>query len=342
MTNLAQINKSNEAELTPKIREQAKAMLAERPELTQLSMANQTGVGKAVLSLWLNDNYTGDNLKVTNKVAIWLDKNAEAERMAGEIYVPEDPPYYATPTGDNIIWPMLQYSQMRGSLALIYGGAGVCKTSTFCEYERVMPNVWRVQCTPATRGLGAFLSVAATTMGVTCISSKPAIVEQAIADKLTGCKGLLIVDDAQYLPVDTLYEIVWLRERAGVGILISGNESIHGRMQAGFAQLYSRVGKRKKLSRIVRGDLKASLAAWERHQSLPTGILSGKVEDFFWGNGDGKLGPARQDGGLRNVSEAMALAIFISRGADEALELKHIRAAWADISGTANEKKGGA
>lgn len=309
--------------------------------VTQLLISNQANVGKTALSLWLNGNYTGDNAKLEQKLQEWLEKREEAERVENRISVPEDPQFYETPTAMRIIWPMLQYAQLRGSMALLYGGAGVCKTSTFREYQRRMPSVWIIDVTPATSRLSSFLSLAANTMGITTISSKPAIVEQAIVEKMIGCKGLLIVDDAQYLPVETLYEIAWLRERANVGIVMAGNESIHGRMQAGFAQLYSRVGKRKKLHRVQEGDLDACLRAWEQEQALPQGTLNGEIKHFLWGKGDGKLGPARQDGGLRNVSETLALACFFASGSGETVGLKHIRAAWQDITGSDLSQKGG-
>jgi len=326
-----------EGELTPSIRDRVKRLILEDDALNQQVVSNQSGVGKTVLSLWLNDNYSGDNQGVEAKLRDWLQKRDEGARAAAANPVPEDPPFYNTPTATQVIWPILQYAQMRGSLALIYGGAGVCKSSTTAEYKRRMPNVWSVQATPATSRLSPFLNLVANELSLTLISSKPAIVEQAIVEKLTGTKGLLIIDDAQFLTIETLYQAAWLRERASFGIVFMGNEFIHGSMQKGFAQLYSRVGKRRKLSRPTRGDLVACLDAWESHQGLPPGTLRRDIEDFFWGKGEGKLGPVRQDGGLRNVSETLALAVFLAQGAGQSVELKHVRAAWADVSGTQKE-----
>lgn len=331
---------NSEGESPQNLREQIQQIRNE-PGMKDSILANQIGVGKTVFSLWLNDNYTGNNDAINAKVADYLAKREEAKSMEKQISVPEDPPFYETPTAMRVIWPMLQYAQLRGSMALLYGGAGVCKSSTFREYQRRMPNVWIIGVTPATSRLTSFLSLTASTMGITTISNKPAIVEQSIVDKMVGCKGLLIVDDAQYLPVETLYEIAWMRERAGVGIVMAGNESIHGRMQAGFAQLYSRVGKRKKLNRPQLGDLEACLTAWERQLELDSGALNGPIKDFFWGKGDGRLGPARQDGGLRNVTECLALSSFFASGSGDAIALKHVRAAWNDISGIDNNEKGG-
>ena len=341
MVNITHTTNNDEGENPHSLREAITHVLETEPEMTQQVLCNQADIGKTAFSLWLNNNYKGDNAKIEVKLQDWLKKRTEVRRVASQFSVPEDPPFYETPTAMKVIWPMLQYAQLRGSMALLYGGAGVCKTSTFRQYQRTMPNVWIVDVTPATSRLSNFLCLAAKTMGITTISNKPAIVEQEIVDKMIGCKGLLIVDDAQYLPVETLYEIAWLRERARVGIVMAGNESIHGRMQAGFAQLYSRVGKRKKLNRPQEGDLDACLNAWEIQQNLPKGTLNGPIKEFFWGKGDGRLGPARHDGGLRNVSEALALACFLAAGSRETVALKHVRAAWHDIAGIEPNEKGG-
>jgi DNA transposition AAA+ family ATPase len=318
---------------SPSIREQIKQLIETNPDMTQQAIANQSGVGKSALSLWINDNYSGDNNKLEKKLSQWLVKTAEAEEVQTTTFVPEDPGYYDTPTSKNLIWPVLLYSHLRGSMGLVYGGAGLCKSSTIHEYQRKMPNVWIVTCSPATARLSPCLSHTADEMDISVASSKASVIEQAIVDRVKGSKGLLIFDEAQYLTVETLYELTMIRERGGVPIVLLGNEQIYGTMKKGFAQLYSRIGKRKRLKGASIGDLEACLSAWEKCQKLKHGtLLSTDIQKFFWGHGTSKLGPVRQDGGLRNVNECLALAFFLASGKSEPVELKHIKAAWTDLA----------
>lgn len=294
----------------------------------QDAMARAIGISPSALSLWLNGKYGADTAKLEAKIVRWLENREEV--AAVKALLPEEPAFYQTPTAQ-LIRGVFQYAQLSGGMGVIYGGAGVCKSSTALNYRDEVPNVFIAMASPATARVSSFLDLVANEMGLTVVSHKPSMLEQAIVAKLKGSRGLLIVDEGQYLPVETLYQLTMIRERARVGIVILGNEAIYGRMKAGFAQLYSRVGKRLRLQRPTLGDLDAALRAWEKALALPGDALNGEIRDFFWGSKDA-LGPARRDGGLRNVSETIKLACFLSGGANEALSLRSIRAAWKDLS----------
>ncbi len=291
----------------------------ERRRLSQAAAAREIGVSPAALSQWLSGTYRGDSAAIAAKAARWLE--AGAARGALLERLPEAPAWVPTSTSARIHAALTQ-AQIAPEIAVVFGGAGCGKTVAARRYAGTRPNVWLVEASPATRALGPCLERVAGAVGARPASSRPAAVESALLDRLTGTRGLITVDEAQHLSLRALDGLRSLHDRAEVGLALLGGEPLytrlHGRRAAETAQLTSRIGRRVRLAGPEKGDAEALLGAWDEIE-IEAAAKRRAVEI------------ARRPGGLRSLVKAVRLASLYARG--EAVGERHVTAAWRDLGG---------
>ena len=299
-------------------REQARLALA--TGLSQTQAAREIGISSAALSQWLAAKYQGDSGAVEAKVARWL--RARTERQELTQHLPTPPEWVSMPTGRRI-QAGLSYAHMAGDICVVYGGAGLGKTKTARRYAETRPNAWLATMSPATSALGPCLERLAGACGVRPVG-RAARLESDLRERLSGSRGLLIVDEAQHLSPRALEGLRALHDATDVGLAMLGNEMIYARLTGGrraaeFAQLYSRIGKRVRLTRPGQGDVSALLGAWPAFRGEETRAAA--------------LDIARRPGGLRGLTKTLRLASLFASGKSAAPSTQHIWAAWKDLGG---------
>ena len=269
----------------------------------------------------MSGKYAGDLDAVADRVQAWLA--ARAQRAILSASLPEPPGWIETPSAVRID-AALSYAQLAGDIALVYGGAGLGKTMTARQYATKRPNAWIATMTPATQALSPCLERVLEACGVRDLTGQAVQLEATLRTRVNGARGLLIVDEAQHLSLRALEALRGLHDTTETGLALLGNETIYtkitgGRRAAEFAQLFSRVGKRVRLTRVDKSDVDALLAAWGAR-------LAGDRELRA-----AALAIARTPGGLRGLTKSLRLAAMFAEGAP--VEARHIRAAWADLGG---------
>lgn len=309
--------------LAPTVREQIQQIL-DAKQTTQAQICRESGVTSGQISPWLKDKYTGDSAAVEAKLQQWLDARERKAALAGTL--PTAPPWMETPTARRIV-SVLSYSQMAGDIGCIYGGAGLGKSVTLKAYAEQNPNVWVVEMTTITGAPGSALEEIADTIGVDLAASagRPVLLQRNIIKKLRDTNGLLIIDEAQHLRTDALEAIRALHDATGIGLVLCGNEKVYARLTGGgqreatFAQLFSRLGKRLRLTRPGKSDV-SQVAGYYG--------LTGKEELALIGE------IAAKPGALRGVVKTLRLAgMFAAGEGAEQIDANHIRAAWRDLGG---------
>ncbi len=295
--------------------------------ITQAELARRCGISQAALSTWLRNIYTGSNEQLEAAILRFYEQE-DYSRTKHELIV-TDPPYYPMPTSERI-WPVLRYNHLRGGMAAIVGAPGLGKSSTYEEYRRIYPNVWRIIATEASGSVSALLLAICDALGILLTGKSKAAIERAILDKLSRANGLIIIDEAQYLDKACLYELAGLREKAiaadpeqrGLGIVVSGNEQVWRTIKSAYAQLFSRFNAPLILSNVRKGDIDASIDAWARHLNLPSCPPSMRAKLHAIGN---------EPGALRNITETFRFAAFLAAGAQQPVDEAMISAAWEAI-----------
>ncbi|MDT8428522.1 MAG: AAA family ATPase [Pseudomonadales bacterium] len=307
---------SEESEL----RERVRAVM-DTGSLSQTKAATEIGISAAALSQWLAGKYPGDGSATDARVLRWLD--AKAQRAKLDASMPSAPAWVETPTARRVL-AGLQYAQMSGDISLVYGGAGIGKTQGARRYAALHPNVWVATMTAATNALGPCLERVALACGMRPSTTRAARLESDLIDRLTDTDGLLVIDEAQHLATRALEALRALHDATGVGLAILGNDLVYARLTGGrrsaeFAQLFSRIGKRVRLTRPSEGDVSALIAAWGIDGEKEVRVL---------------MDIARKPGALRGVTKALRLASLFAQGQGEpAVTATHIVAAWRDLGG---------
>lgn len=307
---------------TATLRDQVRIAM-DMDSLSQTDVSQLTGVGKTRLNQWLKDRYPGDNEAIEVDIRRWLESRQAAAELEGQL--PAAPDYVETISA-RAVMGALSFAQMAEAVSVVYGGAGVGKTTTVRRYRQQAPNVWLVTATPACASTGALLKRIAQTLGMRTTGTVDAL-ESAIIERVRETRGLLVIDEAQHLTYRALDAVRSIHDAAGIGLALVGNEIVYSQLTGGsrsvdFAQLFSRVAKRVRLARPKDGDVLALLDAW--------GIKDKDARQFC-------LAIGRRPGALRGLSQTLRLASMFaaSSGGQGLPTLEHIRDAWADLGGEA-------
>ena len=288
--------------------------------LTQAAAAAQAGISDAALSQWLAGKYGGDDAAVAGKLGRWLASRAERADLQRRIPLP--PQWVEIPAARSVL-AALSYAQLAADIAVVHGAAGAGKTTAATRYAATSPNVWLVKASRGTRSLGSCLRRVARVVNAVPEGRSIADIEDALAERLSGTRGLLVIDEAQCLSLSALDGLRQIHDASETGLALVGGKALWRRIagnraSAELAQLFSRVGHQVGLEHPSEADADPLLDAWAGLGD--SGREAARVI-------------ARQPGGLRAVRKVLGRAALMSRGRD--VERRHVAAAWKALGGAA-------
>jgi len=310
-------------EETRDLRSEIRTLQTREARLTQAVISRESGVGGSALNRWLKGVYEGDNAAIELKLARWID--SYNLRSLEERALPAAPEWVETPSSMRVL-AALAYAQIAGDIAIIYGGAGVGKTSAARHYGQTSPNVWIATMTPATASVVPALEEVAIAIGLreTVSGGGGARLQRAIVSRITGTRGLLIVDEAQHLATSALDSIRSLHDATGIGVALLGNERAYARMfgqQAPYLdRLWSRIGKRVRLQQPSEHDIAEIANAW-------------KIRDVGVKRQLAEISQQAGAGGLRLVTKVLRIASVTAAKRRGGIAAADVKAAWADLGG---------
>lgn len=287
--------------------------------ITQAQIAREAGVSAATVSLWMKGTYAGDSAEVERKLQRWLDSYQERQQHAS--HMPAAPGFQLTPTAEKVL-AALRYAQLAQDMAVVYGGAGLGKTTAIVEYSHSMPNVWHATMTPAQASVVTALQEIAEAVGAGTSGGASAL-HKGICKAVSRSEGLLVIDEAQHLGVAALDQIRSIHDATGIGIALVGNEQVFARMTGGnrasyLDRLFSRIGRKLGLRHALKADVQMLINAWG-------------VEDRAAHTQLQQI--AQRPGALRGVNKVLRLAATFAASRDERVTADDVRAAWAELGG---------
>ena len=218
-----------------------------------------------------------------------------------------------THTVDDIIMAV-SFAEAAGDISLIYGEAGLGKTVSLKKYVSLHPDTIYIElkdCDKSTKGVceKILFNIGKEIHGV------DRLLVDTITDYLTNNPRLLIIDEAQHLSIRALENLRAINDSTETGIVLCGNPTVydrmHGRGQAHFAQLYSRIGIRR---HIIEPDLEDITKIF-----LNYGL---DKESLLYLH---KL--ALQRGGIRNCVKVLNIALRLRDDEKEPLTIDHLQSA---------------
>lgn len=219
-----------------------------------------------------------------------------------------------TQTVDDIMMAV-SFAEAAGDISLIYGDAGLGKTISLKKYISSHSDVIYIElkdCDKSTKGVCEKI--------LSCIGKEQRGVDRvlvdAIVDYLTTNPKLIIIDEAQHLSIRALENLRAINDSTETGIVLCGNPTVydrmHGRGQAHFAQLYSRIGIRR---HIIEPSLEDITAIFESYNLDKESLL------YLH-----KL--ALQRGGIRNCVKVLNIALRFRRDEKEPLNIDYLQSAY--------------
>lgn len=296
--------------------------------ISQSQLAGEAGINQGSVSPWLNDKWPGGGTGEHVLLALekWLAARAVRAETAAK--VPSVPAFLETPTARRIMAD-LTFAQMLPDLVCIGGPAGVGKTSAVQAYQRANPVVWVATLDPSASRVSGVLQEICDAIGIT--EPNQQYRRAAIVRRVTGTRGLLVIDEAQHATTQALDQVRAIHDRAKIGIALVGNETVYARLEGdgrkpAFAQLFSRLGARQ-TPRVKDADIALMLDAWEIRADDER-RLAAEI--------------ARRPGHLRNLAKTMVAAGLLAAGLNEPRGLKHIRTAYERLACSGAAGDGGA
>lgn len=287
--------------------------------ITLTRMSVESGVKRDTINLLIDSDrqsWFETTDMVFDRLRQWLDRASTVARIT------PDPDWVETPTAKEIM-EALWIAAERPTISVVYGGAGVGKTSTLRAFRKSRPNVWIITVDDFSRTPVSVLKKVADVIDYRPDSLRP---DDLAADVIrvmrrksddSAVNGLLVVDEAQHLAPRALEGLRALHDQAGVGLALAGNEKVFARIKGGaqsahFAQIFSRVGRRLHLAQPKEEDVDAILEAW--------GVSGVKEREFA-------QRIAASPGGLRHMVQMIREAKSYAQPGGAEVNLRLLKAA---------------
>lgn len=208
----------------------------------------------------------------------------------------------------------VSFAEAAGDISLIYGDAGLGKTVSLKQYQATHPDVIYIELKECCRSLKGVCEKILMHIGKVASGPDRVLVDE-IADYLLENPRLVIIDEAQHLSLRALENLRAVNDAVETGLVLCGNPTVydrmHGRAEAHFAQLYSRIGIRRKIIEPTQEDIKAIFQQYN---------LDNESLAYLH-----QLALLR--GGIRNCTKVLNIALQIS-GKKEPLNIDHLQSAY--------------
>ena len=210
-----------------------------KSKMNQSQLARGIGVSVASINMYLNGSYAEKGGKygaIEPKIEAFLDiQESKAQREELEFRFVE------TKTTRRIS-EVMRDAHEAGDTVVIYGQAGLGKTQAVKNYCEKNPAAILIEANPSFTALVLMRKLAAAAK-VSTVGSLNDLFE-SVSDRLRDSGRLIVVDEAENLPLRALEIIRRLHDDTGCGLVLSGMPRLvanlrgkHGEL----VQLYSRV-----------------------------------------------------------------------------------------------------
>ncbi|MBA1443780.1 MAG: AAA family ATPase [Chromatiales bacterium] len=287
--------------------------LIDNGEIAGRRLAREASVNETAFNHFLNQKLgTGTRFdRVVDRLNTWLE--TRERRIAAQAEYPDSPTFCMTQTSNKIM-EVLMYAHHAPDMAVIHGAAGAGKTETAREYVRNNAGVCLATISNATSTVHQSLREIGKCLGIKNAASKAALFD-TICDELAQTRGLLIIDEAHELSPVSVDQIRHIHDRAGVGVVLMGNDQVYSNMTGGRSaayldRVYSRVGMWHSIKKSSSADIEQLLDVWNISDAASRKELR-QV--------------AAKPGALRLMGKIIRLARMLA--GDAVMEVKHIRAA---------------
>nr|WP_279039067.1 AAA family ATPase [Snodgrassella alvi] len=204
--------------------------------ISQSAVARGIGKSTATINQYLQGKYNGDVETLDKLAAAWLQTQQERENDTRTQLN-----YTYTATAQRLE-EVLRLAHVEGETVVIYGQAGLGKTSALEAYVKRNPDAIMIDSDPS-YSAKVLLSSMALALGVESRGSLHQLIEELIK-KLKNSGRIILVDEAENLPLRALECLRRIHDKTGVGLVLAGMPRLLVNLRGSkgeLKQLYSRV-----------------------------------------------------------------------------------------------------
>ena len=207
--------------------------------ISQGAVARGIGKSAAVVSQYLQNKYNGDVEAIDVLVEGWLLNQRE---RANDSFNQLSYTYTATARR---IEEVIRLAHVEGETVVLYGQAGLGKTSALAAYIKKNPDAILVDSDPSFTAK-VLLSNLANKVGAESRGSLHVVIEGLIS-RLKNSGRVILVDEAENLPLRALECLRRIHDKTGIGLVLAGMPRLLVNLRGSngeLKQLYSRVAFR--------------------------------------------------------------------------------------------------
>lgn len=286
--------------------------LQEASGLSNRQLAKQAGFSDGILSGLLKGTYPGNSQKYLDMLQVWISTQSEFKASLKQTLT--EPNFIELPTAKRIM-NLMSTAQTLSRWSMAYEGSGVGKTVAANEYQRTHSNVWIITASAFCKTSRFVLGELGECLGLRTQGMTVARMSQSIAKELDGAKGLIVIDEAQYLSDDVLNGLRILAE-GKAGVMLLGNDMVRTRMSATRSKInmkpvWSRIIHPARIAEASSDDIEAYVTAW--------GI---KDKDMI---GYAKKVTPNTNGQLRTLGDVIKLSLSMAHSSGCEVSLIHMK-----------------
>lgn len=230
----------------------------------QAQIVKELGKSSGLISAFLSGKYTTPHAIIPSVMSyIEVNRKKKAAPTA---------PGYAETSLSRLMEASIAYAHVQGLQTVIYGDAGVGKTTAANAYTEREKLATYIYARPDCASYTGVMSLVADAFGIRDRITRN--ITNEFIKRMKGSGRVLIVDEAQHLTVRALNHLRCISDESGVGIALVGNEEVYSKLRgsgkADFAQLFSRVGMRKQVQTrdIKMEDIRSIFGRYELDEGV--------------------------------------------------------------------------
>ncbi len=209
---------------------------------SQSAASKAIGVSQTTLNQYMNDKYPGDVDGLEDQIELWLRRETARAAKAdlGE--------FQMTSVAKDVT-TVLQFCHVEGDMGVIYGYPGIGKTEAVKHYHKLNQDTILFTADPSYSS-SAVVKELASLAEVQPKGRKFDIIKKII-ERLEGKDTMVMIDEAQFLRLDSFEILRRIHDATHCGIVFVGqpilDRQMRGREEEFFAQIVSRIGIRVEL-----------------------------------------------------------------------------------------------